>query len=157
MVELGFNYRLTDFQSALGLSQLKKIDSFVRKRRKIAKLYDKEFKNTPFIETIKIPNKYKSAYHLYNLKIDFKKAKISKNIFLKKLFKKGLDYKSTIFPFIDIFTIKKNFKLNLTKFPSTERFYEKIISLPIFYDFSLKNQLIVIKTIKKNFISKIVN
>ena len=67
--ELGFNYRLTDFQSALGISQLQKLSGFIEKRNNIAKYYDKMFMNT-IIKPL-YPYNANSAYHLYVVQVDF--------------------------------------------------------------------------------------
>ena len=72
MQTLGFNYRLTDIQSALGLSQLRKLEGFVTRRREIAKLYDVGFSQVDWVEPL-IVNNDESAYHLYVVKIDFEK------------------------------------------------------------------------------------
>ena len=69
MQELGFNYRLTDIQAALGISQLKKLDRFIERRREIAANYNLYFKNNPYFD---IPAERKlvySAYHLYQIKL----------------------------------------------------------------------------------------
>lgn len=63
MSELGFNYRLSDVASALGINQLKKLDKMIEKRAKIAQIYDEKFAKNPYFATIK--PKYKSSYHLY--------------------------------------------------------------------------------------------
>lgn len=65
MVELGFNYRMTDFSAALGVSQLKKLDGFINKRREIVKRYKQEFKNVAeIILPEELENNY-SAWHIY--------------------------------------------------------------------------------------------
>ena len=83
MHEMGFNYRITDFQCALGSNQLRKLDKFVTKRREIAKMYDESFSN---MENLKIPenqNSVEHAYHLYPLQIDFEKLPITKKSIIK--------------------------------------------------------------------------
>tara|TARA_B100000029_G_scaffold516834_1_gene635729 strand:- start:12574 stop:13734 length:1161 start_codon:yes stop_codon:yes gene_type:complete len=146
---LGFNYRITDFQSALGISQLKKIEKFVSKRKKIAEIYNKAFKNQKFFKIQRIPENYSSSYHLYPLKIDFKKLNIKKNNFFKQLIKLGIKLQVHYIPIYRHSYYKKKFGLKYTQFSSTEKFYSEIVSLPIYYDLSLKNQSFIIKSIKK--------
>ena len=146
---LGFNYRITDFQSALGISQLKKIEKFVSKRKKIAEIYNKAFKNQKFFKIQRIPENYSSSYHLYPLKIDFKKLNIKKNNFFKQLIKLGIKLQVHYIPIYRHSYYKKKFGLKYTQFSSTEKFYSEIVSLPIYYDLSSKNQSFIIKSIKK--------
>ncbi len=69
MTALGYNYRLTDIQAVLGLSQLKKIDCFINKRRRIVKWYEQELKqNKNFILPVELENSY-SSWHLYVIKL----------------------------------------------------------------------------------------
>ncbi len=146
---LGFNYRITDFQCALGLSQLNKIEKFNLKRKKIAALYDNEFKNFKFVKTQNIPKNYSSSYHLYALKIDFKKLNIKKNNLFKKLIKLGIKLQVHYIPIYRHSYYKKKFKFNNSLFPCTEKFYEEVVSLPIYYNLSIKNQFYIINSIKK--------
>jgi len=69
MQHLGFNYRITDLQSALGISQLKKIDMFIEKRREIASYYNKEFKAFEDYITLPPDNNEKHAWHLYFIQL----------------------------------------------------------------------------------------
>ena len=79
--QLSMNFRITDIQCALGISQLKKLDQFVKKRNEIAKLYDNIFKNKDNIIIPTNDKKIYNAYHLYPLLINFKKSKVSKKFF----------------------------------------------------------------------------
>ncbi len=83
MTALGYNGRITDFQCALGLSQLKKLPNFIKRRVEIAKKYDEAFKNT-IVKPLYIFDG-KSSYHLYVVKVDFTKLSISKVDLYNKL------------------------------------------------------------------------
>ena len=90
MTELGYNYRITDIQAALGASQLKRIDITTKRRNKIADYYKEEFNNIP---NITLPTNLKNvlhAYHLFTILIDFKKINTSRNTFMKKLAEAGI-------------------------------------------------------------------
>lgn len=128
--ELSMNFRISDIQCALGISQLKKLDKFVSKRNIIANIYDKYFKN---IDCLTLPPKDKKiyhAYHLYPLLIDFKKTKITKKNLFKKLKKKKINLQVHYVPlyYHKIFKKFSNKKL----LPLTENFYKQEVSLPIY-------------------------
>lgn len=131
---LGYNYRLTDIQSALGISQLKKLDNFIKRRNEIAKIYDKKFKNFDIFEIPKVRPNVLHSYHLYPLKIKFDKLRISKDLFLKKLRAKGINLQVHYVPIHHHNLYKNKIK---SKFPNTDDFFKKVVSLPIYY--SLKN------------------
>lgn len=145
----GYNYRLTDIQSALGISQLSKLDRFVKKRRSLAKMYDKLFINEDLVQTPKVNANVFHSYHLYPVLIDFKKLKISK----KKLFNDlalyrinpQVHYQPLHFqPFI-----KNKYNYKKGDFPVSEKFYENEVSLPIFYGFKSSQQKFVVNKLLK--------
>jgi len=70
MVDLGFNYRITDFQCALGISQLKKLRNAVQQRQQLAHYYDSAFQELPFVRPLAVRSDRKHAYHLYVVQID---------------------------------------------------------------------------------------
>ena len=149
MQDLGFNYRLSDMSCALGLSQLKKVNKFIRKKQKIAQIYDKAFQN---IKNIKIPlikKNIQHSYHLYPLRIEFDKFKISKESFFRILRKKNINLQVHYIPiFLQPF-YKKNFKFNLKNLKNSIKFYKEEISLPIYYSLKRKEINYVINQIKK--------
>lgn len=134
--ELSMNFRISDIQCALGISQLKKLDNFVSKRNQIAKHYNKIFKNKAYISTpFKEKNVYHS-YHLYPLLIDFNKTKINKKKLFLKLKKKGINLQVHYVP---LYYHKLFSKFtNKNKLPITEQFYKREISLPIYPDLKIK-------------------
>ena len=133
MNSVGYNFRLTDIQAGLGISQLKKLNKFVKRRREIAKIYDSFFKN---YSDIKIPlsNKdFKSSYHLYPLQINFKKFKKKKEKLFNFFWKRNINLQVHYIPTYKFKFFKKKFNTNEKNFPNTEKFYKNEISLPIFY------------------------
>ncbi len=142
-IELGLNYRMTDIQAALGLSQLNRIDKFVRERHKIVDFYEKNLVDLPLKKPWQLPGTY-SSYHLYPICIDFKKTrKTQRNIYNflhKNKIKVNLHYIPVHrHPYYESLGFKKG------DFPVSEDFHRKVISLPIF------------PALKKNDCKKILN
>jgi UDP-4-amino-4,6-dideoxy-N-acetyl-beta-L-altrosamine transaminase len=146
---IGFNYRLSDINCSLGISQFKRINTFIKKRRFIAKKYFEAFYNFPNVTLPYIDPKITHAFHLFPLLIKFNKININKNSFFKILFKNNIFLQVHYIPIHLQHYYKKNFGFKLGDFPKSEQFYRQEVSLPIY--FSLKNfeQLRVIQLIKK--------
>lgn len=134
--ELGFNYRLTEFQAALGTSQLNKVDYLIKKKQSVAKKYNEYFKEIDHIKTPPVRKNCYHAYHLYPLLIDFKKLHLDKsslmNYFIKNNFRLQVHYK----PIHTYSLYKKLFKFKKNDFPVSTKFFNDEISLPIFPGFS---------------------
>ena len=130
MIELGFNYRLTDISCALGLSQLKKLDSFLYLRRSIAKRYDDFFSKTDFMKPL-YDFTNNSAYHLYVIKIDFKKFNLNKKEFVLKMREKNIGLQYHYIP-INKQPYYKNLGYGNEQMPVMDKYYEQAISLPIY-------------------------
>ncbi|MBI5403283.1 MAG: UDP-4-amino-4,6-dideoxy-N-acetyl-beta-L-altrosamine transaminase [Ignavibacteriae bacterium] len=146
----GYNYRITDFQCALGISQLKKLDKFIEERRKIASLYDEFFKNDErFILPFVNPDR-KHAYHLYPLQIKFDKLKISKKEFFDKLASKGVFCQVHYIPVHLQPYYAKNFGFRKGDFPVAEKFYEREVSIPVYPSLNKKDISHISDIIKKS-------
>ena len=143
--ELGFNYRLTDMQAALGLSQLKKIDSFIKRRRAIAKKYRVAFKGMPEIILQEEPQSNQSAYHLFVVQL---KTKNRKDIF-NKLRQEGILTQAHYIPLHLQPYYQKTFGYKKGDFPVAEKYYSRCLSLPVYPTLTKTQQDFVIKTIKK--------
>ena len=148
MQDLGLNYRITDFQCALGLSQLKKLKKILKYREKIAKIYDKEFEKCNDIFLPQKNSRILSSNHLYILNIDFKKIRISRNSFMDKLYKLGITTQVHYIP-IPLHPFYKKFKIRLNKLSNSLKYYEQALSIPIFYNLKSTNQKKIVKSIKK--------
>ena len=123
MIELGYNYRISDIHCALGISQLKKLELFVKKRKLIAKKYDFAFQNTKNIKIPKILNNISHVYHLYPVRINFKKFDINKNLFFKELKKRKINLQVHYIPIHLQPYYRKKFKFKKGDFPIAENFY----------------------------------
>ena len=96
--EVGYNYRLTNLQSAIGVAQMERIDSFVKRKVKLASLYSEQLQD---IEAIHIPKEAdwaKSIFWLYTIMLDVKRAPHSRDDFLKKLEEKGVEARPVFYP-----------------------------------------------------------
>lgn len=145
---LGFNYRITDLQAALGKSQLKKINLFTKRRKKIAYIYNKNFKG---LKILKIPHESKKithTYHLYTILIDFKKINISKNKFMKLLSEDGIGSQVLYIPVFLQPYYKKKYNYKAKNFPQSINYYERALSIPVFYGLSKMEQNFIIRKIK---------
>lgn len=128
MHELGFNYRITDFQCALGLSQLKKLDKFLEKRREIVNIYSQGLSGVDKIILPKERPYVKSSWHLYYLKL--KRPKKRKAIF-EKLKNLNIGVQVHYIPiYLQPYYNKLGFKEGLC--PKAEDFYSRAISIPIY-------------------------
>ena len=136
---IGYNYRLSEINCALGITQLKKLNKFIIKKRSNAKIYDKIFnKNKDFI----IPFQAKSyfhSYHLYVLQYDFKKNKISKKSFFNFMNKKNINLQVHYVPIYKFKLYKNKFNYNIKNFPNCENFYNSAFSIHNYYNLSKKN------------------
>ena len=150
--ESGFNYRLSDINCALGLSQLKKINKFINYRKKVFSIYQDNLKKINYI--INLPSYYqknKPSFHLFLISVNFKSLKLNKDKLLK-FFKKNNILAQ--YHYIPIYKFKLfNKKINLNFFKGAEAYYKNTISLPIFFNFKFESQKFILERIK-SFIKK---
>lgn len=146
MQELGFNYRLTDFQCALGLSQLRKIDGFLDRRNEIASMYDEAFKDVEGFVIPPKPEQYSSrhAYHLYPIlltKIDRKEAYL-------KLRERGILTQVHYIPIHLQPYYRDNYGFKRGDYPNAEHYYEHELSIPMYPKMTDEEVNYVIESIK---------
>ena len=143
--EIGFNYRISDIQCALGISQLKKLDIFLKKRRDIAKKYDLFFKNYKYVSLQKKQKKTKHAYHLYVIWLNFKNNQKKKLI---KYFKNNKIFLQTHYFPVHQHPVYKKIRNKFQKYSNSKKHYETSISLPIYYNLKIKEQNKIINLLK---------
>ncbi len=148
ILEHGLNYRLSDINCALGLSQLKKINHLLNKRKKIYFKYKKELQNfNPFLKVPCYSDNVKGSYHLFIINIMFNKIKKNKDHFIKYL------NRNNIFPQYHYIPIYKFsiYKKNKTKLVGSEKFYKNAVSIPIYPSLKTIEQNNIIRVIKNYF------
>ena len=146
-IDLGFNYRMTDIQAALGLSQMQRLDEFVLKRHAIAKRYDKAFADLPVMIPGQGPDSW-SSYHLYPIRVSlaasgksqrhvydaFMAASIIVNLHYIPVYRQ---------PYYEAMGFKAGYC------PASEAYHAETISIPMFTSLTVEDQAKVVFTVKK--------
>lgn len=141
--EVGYNYRLSDVACSLGSSQLKRLDSFIDTREKIAIFYEMKFDKNPYFKTIKKPLSIRSSRHLYPILLNEELALKKEEIF-KALHVKGVGVQVHYKPLYEYELFKPYYKNPL---PKTADFYTKELSLPCHQEMDLKDATYVVNTL----------
>jgi perosamine synthetase len=128
---LGYNYRMTDFQAALGLSQLKKNDKFVDLRRNYVDFYNKAFANNEFIKTPSVKEECNSSWHLYIIRLNLEKLNGTRKELFEALVSENIGVNVHYIPVHQLpFYKELGYKKGIC--PNAEQLYEEIITLPLF-------------------------
>lgn len=129
-LELGFNYRMTDIQAALGASQMTRLETFARRRREIADLYDRELAGLPLRPLARDPRGI-SGWHLYMIRLNLGEIRRSRREVFDSLRAQGIGVNVHYIP---VHLQPDYQKLGFAKgmFPESERYYEEAITLPMF-------------------------
>lgn len=144
-LELGFNYRLTDIQAALGLSQLKRVDHYVAKRHEIADIYDRCFSDLPITTPVR-PDYCYSSFHLYVIQLDTRNNKLNRLQVFDALRSKNIGVNVHYIP-IHLQPFYRNLGFNPGDFPAAEDYYRRAISIPIFPTLQVAEQEFVVQAI----------
>ena len=147
MQDIGFNYRVSDINCALGRSQLRKLDRYAKKRAKLANVYDELFQDMPsFIEPIaKVKNCY-PVLHLYAVLIDFNCLDLNKASLMNDLHARGI---STQVHYIPV--NKQPYYINrygLFELPGATSYYEMTLSLPYYQSLEFEDIVYVVDSLK---------
>lgn len=147
-VDLGYNYRMTDFQAALGISQLKKIDLFSRRRKEIVIKYNKVFSAIPELTIQKEIEESDTVRHLYIIRINSEMLKANRNQIYKALNAENIGLQVHYMP---VYYHPYYKKLGYLKgiCPIAESLNEEIITIPLYYSLSDKNVDAIIDAVRK--------
>jgi UDP-4-amino-4,6-dideoxy-N-acetyl-beta-L-altrosamine transaminase len=146
-ISIGYNYRMTDIQAALGLSQMNRLDEFVLRRQQIAKKYDQSLAELPIILPNQILDSY-SSYHLYPIRIRKSLSGNTQKIIYEYLTNTGIIVNLHYIPiYLQPYYKAKGFQRGYCK--EAELYFTETITLPIYPDLDNNNQNFIIDTLKK--------
>lgn len=145
-IELGLNYRMTDIQAALGVSQMRRLDNYVASRHRLCKQYEKLLQNIPVITPWQSPDSY-SALHLYPIQIDSTVSQSRQKVF-EGLREAGIGVNVHYIP-VHTQPYYRNMGFKETDFPNAMEYYSNEISLPMFSVLTDEQQLEVVSALKK--------
>lgn len=148
MVDLGYNYRITDFQCALGMSQLQKLPRWLERRQEIAQQYDKAFAEIKGIEPLVVNSDVRHAYHLYIVGINHAESGIDRGRLFQELRSQGIGVNVHYVPVHMHPFYQNRFGTGRGLCPGAEAAYEQIISLPMYPAMTDADITIVINTVQ---------
>ncbi len=135
--ELSGNYNFTEFQAALGLSQLDKIEKFIKKRRKFVKAYREQLQDVPFVTLPPDEWDDKTAIHLFVIQIDFSELGKTRDQVMMELKEEGIGTQVHYIPLYHHPFFTQKFGDVREYFPKMERFFSQALTLPLFVDMDL--------------------
>jgi UDP-4-amino-4,6-dideoxy-L-N-acetyl-beta-L-altrosamine transaminase len=135
--EMTGNYNFTDFQAALGLSQLKRLDQFIAKRRQLVALYRQELKDFPGVKLFTDAFDERVSFHLFVVQIDFKAFRTTREKVMGQLKSEGIGTQVHYIPVYRHPFFQKYTTVELNEyFPQMEGYYDQALSLPLYPDLS---------------------
>ncbi|MDR1349179.1 MAG: UDP-4-amino-4,6-dideoxy-N-acetyl-beta-L-altrosamine transaminase [Zoogloeaceae bacterium] len=145
-IDQGFNYRMTEFQAALGLSQMERLDAYVARRHELAKYYDAQLVDLPLTLPWQHPDCY-SGRHLYVIRLQDKRAAASRQQLFSVLRQQGIGVNVHYIP-VHTQPYYQNMGFKAGDFPNAERYYQGAISLPLYASLSNTQQERVIRALR---------
>ena len=152
MQELGYNYRITDIQCALALSQLNKIDSFIERRRDFAARYDKAFSNLKYFKPGQLFGGDRSSHHIYVLRIKFDEIGKTRKEVMMSLAKQGVGSQVHYIP-VPMHPYYEKLGFSLKDYKEVEQYYNEALTIPLYYPLTNENVNAVIDAVL-NILSK---
>lgn len=146
-VALGFNYRMTDLQAALGVSQMERLDKYVARRHQLAQRYDLLLEELPVTTPWQHPEGY-SGLHLYIIRLQLSKISRSHREVFESLREKGIGVNLHYIP-VHTQPYYQNLGFNPGDFPEAEQYYTEAISLPMYPTMTEDQQDLVVNAIRE--------
>ncbi|MEJ6473085.1 UDP-4-amino-4,6-dideoxy-N-acetyl-beta-L-altrosamine transaminase [Pseudoalteromonas piscicida] len=142
---LGFNYRMTDLHASLGVAQLTKVDTFVKVRNDLAKVYDKLFSDYPLITPLTCSNKVISAYHLYVVRLE--KCTAEQHQFVVNALREKGIYAHVHYIPIYLQPYYQNIGFKVGSCKNAEAYYHGAVTLPLYPELTLAQQEYIVRTL----------
>lgn len=148
MTELGFNFRLTEIQAVLGISQMKRLDGFIQRRAKLVDHYQKLLESNPNMTSAQIAPTVGSAHHIFPIRIKFDSSRHSRNNLMKELSHFGVHTQVHYIP-IPLQPYYQNLGYTVDEIPNACAYYQEALTIPLFPNLSFRNQRKIIRYLKK--------
>jgi len=146
-IALGYNYRMTELQAALGISQMQRIDDYVKRRHQLAQRYDKLLVDIPIITPWQHPDSY-SGLHLYPIRLQLDQMRSGHSEVFESLCEQGIGVNLHYIP-VHMQPYYRRMGFKVGDFPHAERYYDEAISLPMFPTLTEVEQNQVVAALKK--------
>jgi UDP-4-amino-4,6-dideoxy-N-acetyl-beta-L-altrosamine transaminase len=147
MQELGFNYRLTEIQAALGISQMKRLDNFIKRRSSRVSWYRMALSNLPYVKPAQNYTSVCSAHHIFPIRVDFSKLEISKAKLMLLLKEKGIGSQVHYMP-IPMHPFYQRLGFGIEKIPESMSYYQEALTIPLYPHLKRFEQRKVIGTLQ---------
>ena len=144
-IDLGFNYRMTELQAALGISQMSRLDNFVKSRHELASRYNNRLHSLPIKLPLQLDKSY-SGMHLYIIRLKLAELNLSHKEVFDHLVNSGIGVNLHYIP-VYSHPFYKKFPFNIEDFPEAEKYYKEAISIPMFHGMTIKQQDRVIEVL----------
>ncbi len=145
-IALGLNYRMTELQAALGISQFERLDSYIVQRHEIARKYEEAFRDLPITTPVQCSDCY-SAYHLYVIRLQLERIAPNHREVFEGLRRRGIGVNLHYIP-VHTQPYYKNMGFATGDFPEAEKYYREAISLPMYATLSPEQQSLVMKAME---------
>ena len=147
--ELGYNYRMSDLQGAVGSIQIEKLEGFIKQRREWAAFYDHELRNIEWLITPSVPEKCQHSYQAYVCRVDVDKTSLSRNQIMQKLHEAGIGTRAGTHAVHQLGYYKNKYHIIKEDYPVATLLYANTVSLPLHNKMTKKDFETVVTVLKK--------